>query len=377
MRRGAVVAILALAFTVHAVTDEEVYTSMKKMETSRYGKTLLDTIQLQLTAGGPVEDLIRMLQQTEDELQAEQDADDAFIAQLQEQCDAELAKLQTEIQQATKRIGELDAELKEKIPIREEKNRIRNEKINFRQAIRDRIAEINANKEIKDAEWAEEQAQHDQAQYVIERAKQIIVESLKSSSFLQKKSGEVLAQVSTHFSKHAKSAFKRKSWNQIFNLLSQITAAAPIQADQSLVQKVVDLCDKLLTKISESREIERRDYQHWLEEYQTTFNQLNDKDQVLTAEINQLESEIDTLTKRINAATAEKRDTEVRRDQKQSEYNERLAYCDQENVNYSNRRQQRYDEIEVVSDAVSLLQSHLRLFRQYVNERIQGIQKAA
>ena len=34
------------------------------METSRYGKTLLDTIQLQLTAGGPVEDLIRMLQVT-------------------------------------------------------------------------------------------------------------------------------------------------------------------------------------------------------------------------------------------------------------------------------------------------------------------------
>jgi hypothetical protein len=32
------------------------------MEASRYGKTLIDTIQLQLTAGGPVEDLIRLLQ---------------------------------------------------------------------------------------------------------------------------------------------------------------------------------------------------------------------------------------------------------------------------------------------------------------------------
>jgi hypothetical protein len=100
---------------------------------------------------------------------------------------------------------------------------------------------------------------------VIECAKQIIVESLKNSgSFLQKKSTEVMMQVSTHFSKHSKAVFKRKSWNQIFSLLAQITASAPIQADQSLVQKVIDLTDKLLAKISESREIERRDYQNWV-----------------------------------------------------------------------------------------------------------------
>jgi outer membrane murein-binding lipoprotein Lpp len=213
---------------------------------------------------------------------------------------------------------------------------------------------------------------------VIERAKQIIVESLKNSgSFLQKKSTEVMMQVSAHFTKHAKAVFKRKSWNQIFSLLAQITAAAPIQADQSLVQKVIDLTDKLLAKISESREIERRDYQHWLEEYTTTFNQLSEKEQALTAEIDQLESEIDTLTKRINAAKAEKHDTEVRRDQKQDEHDERLTYCDQENVNYAERRQQRDDEIEVVSDAVSLLQSHLRLFRQYVSDRLTTVHKAA
>lgn len=213
---------------------------------------------------------------------------------------------------------------------------------------------------------------------MIERAKQIIVESLKNSgSFLQKKSTEVMMQVSAHFTKHSKAVFKRKSWNQIFSLLAQITASAPIQADQSLVQKVIDLTDKLLAKISESREIERRDYQHWLEEYTTTFNQLSEKEQALTAEIDQLESEIDTLTKRINAAKAEKHDTEVRRDQKQDEHDERLTYCDQENVNYAERRQQRDDEIEVVSDAVSLLQSHLRLFRQYVSDRLTTVHKAA
>lgn len=59
----------------------------------------------------------------------------------------------------------------EKIPIRDEKVRVREEKINFRTVIEEKIAEIDANKELKDAEWAEEQQQHDAAQYVIERAK--------------------------------------------------------------------------------------------------------------------------------------------------------------------------------------------------------------
>jgi hypothetical protein len=44
------------------------------------------------------------------------------------------------------------------------------------------------------------------------------------------------------------------------------------------------------------------------------------------------------LTKRINAATAEKRDTEIRRDQKTEEHNERYTYCENENDNYSQRR---------------------------------------
>jgi rRNA maturation endonuclease Nob1 len=61
------------------------------------------------------------------------------------------------------------------------------------------------------------------------------------------------------------------------------------------------------------------------------------------------------LTKRINEATTERASQEVRRDQKQEEADARLVWCDQENVNYSERRQARGDEMEVVSDAIALL----------------------
>jgi len=57
---------------------------------------------------------------------------------------------------------------------------------------------------------------------------------------------------------HAKkTVFKRKSWNAIFKVLAKITASAPIQADMGAVQKIIELCDSLLSKIAESRDIER------------------------------------------------------------------------------------------------------------------------
>lgn len=40
-------------------------TIIKKMEGSKFGKTLLDTLQLQMNAGDPVSDLIQLLRDME------------------------------------------------------------------------------------------------------------------------------------------------------------------------------------------------------------------------------------------------------------------------------------------------------------------------
>jgi hypothetical protein len=44
MRTFAIIAILFLVGTVVCTTDEEVYATIRKMEQSKYGKTLVDTI---------------------------------------------------------------------------------------------------------------------------------------------------------------------------------------------------------------------------------------------------------------------------------------------------------------------------------------------
>jgi len=97
-----------------------------------------------------------MLQETEDELERAQDEDDTFIREEQERCDIDLARLQSEIDDATRRIAELQAELDEKIPIRDEKVRVLAEKVEWKGHLEAKIAEIDGQKVLKDQEWAEE-----------------------------------------------------------------------------------------------------------------------------------------------------------------------------------------------------------------------------
>lgn len=152
------IVILAISMVIGAlaVTDPEVATIVKRMENSKYGKTLLDTIALQLEAGDPVQDLLNLLQNMEEDLERAQDEDDEFIFAEQQRCDVDLARLQSEIDDATRRIAELQAELDEKIPIRDEKVRVLAEKNEWREHLEAKIAEIDAQKVLKDQEWAEE-----------------------------------------------------------------------------------------------------------------------------------------------------------------------------------------------------------------------------
>jgi flagellar motility protein MotE (MotC chaperone) len=373
-------ALLALVLVSGFATeqdDQHDLETLRRMEKTEFGQTILDTIQLQLSAEGPVEDLVKMLQNIEADLQKEQDEDNKFIDKLQGECDAGLEKLQDEIKQAKERIAELTAELDLKIPIRDEKVRQRADKFEFQQLLEAKVADLDARKVVRDELWAQAQEEHDKASYIIQKGKEIIAAAMSKQSFLQKNVHMNFAQLSDHFATHAqKYVFKQKSWNSIFKLLSQILAKAPVQADQSLVQKVIAICDDLLNKIAESREIERRSYQHWVDEYNRTRDEVNVKLNEIKADIANLDQEIAALNKRINAATEERKEQTERVVQKTNQYQEYLKYCDDENANYAKRRENRDNDRQVVSDAIGVFQKNLRLFRKYVADRMKNVKKA-
>jgi hypothetical protein len=61
-----------------------------------------------------------------------------------------------------------------------------------------------------------------------------------------------------------------------------------------------------LNKIAESKEIERRSYEHWVEEYVRVRGEYTAKLEKTNGEIFNLDTEIAALNKRINNATNER-----------------------------------------------------------------------
>jgi hypothetical protein len=68
MKVLALLVVTALIASSFATSDEEVYKTLSKMENSKFGKTILDTIALQLSTSDQVEDLIKLLQGIEKKL---------------------------------------------------------------------------------------------------------------------------------------------------------------------------------------------------------------------------------------------------------------------------------------------------------------------
>jgi len=109
------VALLATAFATNLAMFEA-------LEKSPLGKTLLDTIAIQLSTGEPLERVFQTLYDLEDRYVADQKEDDENNRVFQGICDADLAGLNQELANLDQINTELQAVLDELNPIRDQKN---------------------------------------------------------------------------------------------------------------------------------------------------------------------------------------------------------------------------------------------------------------
>jgi chromosome segregation ATPase len=114
------------------------------------------------------------LKDIENQLVTEQKTDDLYIKDMRGKCESDETRLTQEISSTGQKIDELKAELDEKIPVREEKTGIYNDKVAEAEQIQDRIGELDDSKSERDSEWTAVAEEHDRATYVIENAKQML-----------------------------------------------------------------------------------------------------------------------------------------------------------------------------------------------------------
>lgn len=137
----------------------------------------------------------------------------------------------------------------------------------------------------------------------------------------------------------------------------------------------MSLCDRLLDEISKSREVERRAYDLWMGEFDRTRAGIQKRLDETDTTIDMLTVEINALSKRIKMLQEEKADQLERIEAKTEERENRKVFCDDEATAYSQRRQARTDELEVISDAIAMLLSKLRMLKKFTSKATSGLKK--
>jgi chromosome segregation ATPase len=357
------------AFAVEEMDDAKAIETLEKINKSKFGKTILDTIHIQLQSGDKMDDLIELLKSIEAQLIGEQNAEDAAFSLVRQNCDNEITRLNTEIAAADNRVVELTDELNEKIPLRKEKIELQAAKEAEADGYIERVGELDEEKAERDQQWSEVAAEHDRATYIIESAKNFIDRGF-GGAFLEKKDNSVFVQLSNHFAQSAEMKFNRKSWNMFFKILANIANAAPVQVNRDSINKIIALCDALLESIADSREVERRAYESWVAEYEETRANTIQLLEEAQAHITQLVAEISSLNKRISIAQDEREEQRDRSAQKNTELRERTQVCDDETDAYNRRRADRQADIDEVSECLGLVESKIRVLKQFVNQRL-------
>lgn len=88
-----------------------------------------------------------------------------------------------------------------------------------------------------------------------------------------------------------------------------------------------------------------------------------------------MNTEIGVLTRRITNSENELSDQEVRLEQKIAQHDERESFCDSAASAYAKRREARSDQLDVLSDAIGLLTSKIRLLKKFVSDRTMTLER--
>ena len=86
------------------------------------------------------------------------------------------------------------------------------------------------------------------------------------------------------------------------------------------------------------------------------------------SEIGQLTTDIGILNKRIALAESGVEENSIRLEQKIVNHDEREEICDNAGNKYAKDREERSDQKEIISDAIGLLVTKIRLLKKYVSD---------
>ena len=337
MKSTALFFILCLITSSFASKTSEFST----LETSKLGKTLLDTIQIHLSSKEPVQSILTMLNDMDETLQNDQKDADSKHSDFQEKCTSDAEYYSSEISESTDRVNTANAELESLRPELATAQQSLSDSQDNLKSLQDQLDQATTQRQTEADDYAAKVAEHENALTALHDAQSVFQQlaAESSSSFLQKKT-TVFTQVMGTIKKAIPSV--RAGYQGIFRLLVQIVEKAPGQADQDIVAKILDLIKKIRDNVENSAQIEKDAENQRISAFEDLSTTLQQNINNVQGDITTFSNKIESLNASIQADEDEVEQQTDRLNQRQQQLADRNGECNDESDAYDTDKSKRF-----------------------------------
>ncbi|CAD8095184.1 unnamed protein product [Paramecium sonneborni] len=365
--------ILVLCLIALAIADK--FDQFRAFDEDEFGRTLIDTLQMQMSTGEPIARFIEIMRNLETSIENEQKEDDKANNEYQNQCTEDIKVLQQESANLERRTVEIQSILDELEPLRSYKQGQADAKNAWKVEIEKKLADLVKKRETEKAEFDKKVEEHDYATFVIETVRRMF--SDKSQSFLQLNNESQWSKVRDYFinaSEQAKKFEIKKSYSKIFNVLAEIANSAQAEDFQNspTVNRIVNLCDLMLKQIEDSKALETKAEQKRLNMFMLEKGNFDKDLTSLNNALAQLTAAILSLDNRIQDQKRDLSDYNARLAAKNKQSEDRGGECREKAYNYQLTREKREQKRQLVSQIIGAFSANQRDFAEYVKLRGQA-----
>jgi septal ring factor EnvC (AmiA/AmiB activator) len=333
------------------------FAQLQKIETTSFGKNLLDTIALQVSNKAPLSEVAKLLAELKSDLQHQQAEDDLLHQQRETECESDIAEYNrriavatSEIAEATSRIGQLTNRIAElEIAIETGKQNI--------QETEQSIADAIAFRATRAGQFESRTLQH---QSVVE-ALDLILEKLNAYGTQAASDEQVLLQLAKIGNSNPIAAFV------------QVAAALPAESWNNVLSKLSQLRDATAASLVEDAEQERLEiigHQDLLTSLNHLLDSLRTKLAQDEQELVEQRADLAEQTIRLNTNVEELKNASEGKAAKE-------AQCEQWRQQYFADSKQRAEEISIVEQVQEIFAQRLDTAEGYLRERMEADRVAA
>eukprot|EP01017_Pseudomicrothorax_dubius_P021323 TRINITY_DN22_c1_g1_i2.p1 TRINITY_DN22_c1_g1~~TRINITY_DN22_c1_g1_i2.p1 ORF type:complete len:378 (+),score=121.88 TRINITY_DN22_c1_g1_i2:169-1302(+) len=369
--------LLALFVAVAFAANPRVVSFVQKAQTSTFGKTLLGTIDLELSSNAPGDYLLNLLNGMRTTVYNDIVRANTTHSNVQESCTNDIASLQGEVANHAQAIIESkDIISKSNQKLAWDQVELGNNQRILAEA-QDSLSKAHTIRNEEAAEYERKTNEINEALQTLHQGRNVIENGFRAQG--------ALVQIANHMNNHVRkmsALIQRKQYRgrgfvALINILAQVSQDAGIQANPDSVKKVIELIQNIIDEIEKAKSIEFQAEQERIENYNTIVELLNKRINEAQANIDRLTNEINQLTQIINAHKNRISDNTRSIQIKKRQQIKRKKECNAENEQFLREAAVRQENFDLLSEALAVVNENADQFRHIVLQNSEnGIQNS-